>query len=105
MLAERDLVFGSDVPEETGTRAKAHRVGIRPDPGETGRLNPVKDQAQIEGLLNGLRELRERQSAIVERIRQQSPRFASLQYPQPLDFSGGQVRAGRWHSPVVLQRG
>ena len=55
------------------------------------QLNPVKEQAQIEGLLNRIRELRDRQSQIVEQIRQQSPRLASLQYPQPLDVKGVQA--------------
>jgi CHAT domain-containing protein len=54
------------------------------------RLNPVKDQVQVEHLLNRTRELRESQAQIVEQIRQKSPRLASLQYPQPLDLEGVQ---------------
>ena len=100
MLAERDLVFTSDVPEELERERERIASEYDQTQAKLGRLNPAKDQAQTESLLNRLRELRERQSAIVERIRQQSPRLASLQYPQPLDANG--VRSALDAGTVLL---
>jgi CHAT domain-containing protein/Tfp pilus assembly protein PilF len=85
MLAERDLLFSADLPEETERERKHIAWEYDQTQARLGQLNPGKDQTQIEGLLNGLRELRGRQSQMVEQIRQQFPRLASLQYPQPLD--------------------
>ena len=91
MLAERDLVFTADVPEEIERERK--RIAWEYDQAQArlAKLNPLKEQTQIDALLNQIRELRDRQSDIVEQIRQQSPRLASLQYPQPLDVKGVQA--------------
>jgi CHAT domain-containing protein/Tfp pilus assembly protein PilF len=91
MLAERDLVFAADLPKETERERKRIAWEYDQTQARLEQLNPAKDPAQIEGLLNGLRELRDRQSQMVEQIRQQSPRLASLQYPRPLDVRGVQA--------------
>ena len=107
MLAERDLVFTADLPGELERERKRMHGGMTKHRQDWARLNPVKDPARIEELfLNRIRELRDSQSQIVDQIRQQSPRLASLQYPQPL----GRVRecrsvVGPRHRSVVLQRG
>lgn len=91
MLAERDLVFTADVPEATERDRKRIAWEYDRTQARLAQLNPLKEQAQIEAALNQIRELRDRQSDIVARIRQQSPRLASLQYPQPLDVKAVQA--------------
>jgi CHAT domain-containing protein/Tfp pilus assembly protein PilF len=95
MLAERDLVFTADVPEETERERK--RIAWEYDQihAKLAQLNPLSDQVQIDGLLNRIRELRDRQSDTAEQIRQKSPRLASLQYPQPLDLGAVQAALDR----------
>jgi CHAT domain-containing protein/Tfp pilus assembly protein PilF len=91
MLGERDLVFTADVPEDIERERK--RIAWEYDQAQArlARLNPVKEQTQIEALLTQIRELRDRQSDVVARIRQRSPRLASLQYPAALDVKGVQA--------------
>jgi CHAT domain-containing protein/Tfp pilus assembly protein PilF len=91
MLAERDLVFTTDVPEEIDRERK--RIAWEYDRAQArlARLNPVEEAGQVESSLNRLRELRDNQAQLVEQIRQKSPRLASLQYPQPLDVKAVQA--------------
>jgi CHAT domain-containing protein len=91
MLAERDIVFTADVPEDVERERKRIAWEYDQTHAQLARLNPLKEQTQIDGLLNQIRELRDRQSDFVARIRQQSPRLASLQYPQPLDVRSAQA--------------
>ncbi len=100
MLGERDLVFTADVPEDIERERK--RIAWEYDQAQAtlARLNPVREQAQVDTALAHIRELRERQSEIVARIRQQSPRLAALQYPQALDVNG--VRATLDPGTLVL---
>ena len=87
MLAERDLVFTADVPEDTERERK--RIAWEYDQAQArlARLNPLKEQAQIDASLHQIRELRDRRADIVTRIRQQSPKLAALQYPQALEVN------------------
>jgi len=86
MLAERDLAFGTEVPEELELARK--RVGLEYDRAQQniGRLNPVRDKDKIEPLVSRLNELRLEQAKIGEQIRNASPKYASLRYPRPLGF-------------------
>ena len=89
-LAERDLMFKADIPADVRPRAALDRRRLRPD-----RRRPVLSQARQTGgsakHLMHLRELRDRREALVTRVRQVSPRFAALKYPQPLQLD--QIRA------------
>jgi CHAT domain-containing protein/Flp pilus assembly protein TadD len=91
MMAERDLLFSADVPDDIERERK--RIAWDYDRAQEGlaNLNPAQEQAKIEASLTRIRELRELQSRLIERVRRQSPRFASLQYPQPLDFKAAQA--------------
>jgi CHAT domain-containing protein/tetratricopeptide (TPR) repeat protein len=91
MLAERDLVFTTDVPEALERDRKRLAREYDQTQARLARLNPLNEQSQIEALLNRLRELRDDQSSVIERIRHTSPRLASLQYPQPLNFKAAQA--------------
>jgi CHAT domain-containing protein/Tfp pilus assembly protein PilF len=91
MMAERDLIFTADIPADVEQERKRIAWDYDQTQEKLARLNPLKDQAQIDTSLNQLRELRNRQTHVVERIRQTSPRLASLQYPQPLDVKASRA--------------
>jgi CHAT domain-containing protein/Tfp pilus assembly protein PilF len=86
MLAERDLVFLADVPEELERGRKRTAWDYDRIQGRLAELNPEKDKAEIEKLLGDLRILRSRQTEIAEQIKKVSPNFAALQYPEALDL-------------------
>jgi CHAT domain-containing protein/Tfp pilus assembly protein PilF len=90
MLAERDLVL-SELPEELEQQRKRIAWEYDKTQDDLRDLNPVKDRTAIERLIGRLRELRESQLRIIEQIRRQSPRLASLRYPKPMDASGVQA--------------
>ena len=88
MLAERDLVFASEIPADLARERKLTDGEYDRTQAKLGELSPKQDAQAIEGLLVRLRELREKQGEIAERVKKISPRLASLQYPQPLDLAG-----------------
>ena len=90
MLAERDLVFAADLPGDLGRERTLVNADYDRTQSAIARLSPAKDAAEIERLLARLRELRDKREQITQTIRKASPRFASLQYPQPLDLDGAQ---------------
>ena len=49
-------------------------------------LNPAIDDGQIDKLQTRLRGLNSDRERLITQIRQLSPRFAALHYPQPLDL-------------------
>ena len=89
MLAERDLLFSADLPPDLARQRKQADAEYDKTQSALSNLSAAKDAAEIERLTAHLREVRDRQQAIVEQIRKTSPRFAALQYPQPLDLAGG----------------
>lgn len=88
MLAERDLMFGSDVPEAIQNERRLNATDYDAVQADLTHLSPVKDAAKIEQLLARERDLASKRALIRERIKQSSPRLAALQYPQPLDVEG-----------------
>ena len=88
MLAERDLLFGADLEPELARERRQADTEYDRVQAAVSRLSPGEDDKEIDTLLGRQRELRERQEEIVARIRRASPRFASLQYPQPLELAG-----------------
>lgn len=88
MLAERDLVFSSEVPADIDRARKGNAAEYDRTQAQLAQLSPTKDRQKVEELSTRLRHLSEERGQIVERIRVQSPRLASIQYPQPLDLAG-----------------
>jgi CHAT domain-containing protein len=87
LLAERDLAFAADLPSELAAkRREADREydGVQ---SALASLDPKKDEAEIARLHDKQREARVKQEEVATRIRKASPRFASLQYPEPLDLA------------------
>ena len=90
MLAERDLVFATDLPADLARERSSINADYDRTQAAIAALNPGKDAAGIDRLLARLRELRDRREQVAQTIRKTSPRFASLVYPQPLDLAGAQ---------------
>jgi CHAT domain-containing protein len=88
MLAERDLVFASDVPPDLRLARKRNAADYDRVQSQISALNPAKDQKSINELLTRLRDLNIEREQIAEQIKRTSPRFASLEYAQPLDLAG-----------------
>jgi len=88
MLAERDLLFAPDLPADIGEERRT--IDSRYDRvlTELGNLDDSGDRpaARRGALVAELRTLRDRREAIAAKVRQLSPRFAALQYPQPLEL-------------------
>jgi CHAT domain-containing protein/Tfp pilus assembly protein PilF len=91
MLAERDLVFADEIPEELDRQRR--RIDRDYDAIQTKLLglSLARDRAEVDRLRDQERELRRGRDALAEQIRAASPRLASLKYPQPLDRAGVQA--------------
>ena len=87
MLAERDLSFKSDVPPELERERRQIAAEYDRTQAAMARLDSVRNTADLNRLQVRLGELRDQREAIAQRVRQASPRFASLQYPQTLDVT------------------
>ena len=87
-LAQRDLALSADVPAELERARRLANEEYDRTQGQIRALNPKDDAKKIEEGLVRLAELRQNQAEIAERIRQASPRYGALQYPQPLDLTG-----------------
>jgi CHAT domain-containing protein len=86
MLAERDLVLSSDVPADIERARKRNAAEYDRTQAQLAQLNPTKDRQKVDELVARLRDLNAERGQIIEKIKNVSPRFASLQYPQPLDL-------------------
>ncbi len=84
MLAERDIAFSADIPEELDRERR--RVGVLYDRAlkKLDGLNPRDHEKEIEAVREELRRLDDEAGDIEVQIRKASPRLAALRYPQPL---------------------
>jgi CHAT domain-containing protein/tetratricopeptide (TPR) repeat protein len=100
LLGERDVRL-RDLPPKIA--AERRRVNAEYDRvvSQLAPLSAGRDDAEIERLTGELRDLRTRQEEILARIRLESPRFAALQNPQPLDLAG--ARAALDPGTVLLE--
>ena len=89
MLAERDLVFAGDVPADLERESKLTDAAYDKVQAELKDLS-AKDKGRQEDVVTRLRELRQKQEQIAERLKKASPRYGALHYPQPLDLSATQ---------------
>jgi CHAT domain-containing protein/tetratricopeptide (TPR) repeat protein len=91
MLAVRDLQFPADLPPELVHEQRVNQAAYDRAQADLLRLMPDKDAPEIERLQGRLRELRDQNEQLATRIRQASPHFASIHYPQPLDSAGARA--------------
>jgi CHAT domain-containing protein/Tfp pilus assembly protein PilF len=94
MLAERDLFFGKEIPEELISEQKRTDKEYDEVQSEIGGLDPDADMEDFRELCGKLAELREKRGEISGRIKESSPRLASLQYPEPLNLAGTEQLLG-----------
>lgn len=95
MLAERDVVFGLDVPPDLDRRRRLNGVAthrVRERLADLSRNESDEISAGTEELL----KLRREHEEIRQSIRRSSPRLAALAYPEPLDLAaaGRAIEAG-----------
>lgn len=88
MLAERDLLFPADVPADLQRERKLNAVAYDRVQSQLAGLDAVKDRARVDTLLSQLRKLTAERAWIEQRIKEASPRYAQLQYPEPLSLQG-----------------
>ena len=84
MLAERDLLFGADVPVEMDRQRRMLNAEQRKALEAMGELS-IGDEEKIRGLRLGLEEIQGKQAELQKAIKETSPHLAALQYPAPLD--------------------
>ncbi len=84
LLAERDLVLDADLPEEL--RQERQRLTTEYDQLQQKLINAAPDQQSA--LATERRALQARRAALTERLRVESPRYAQLKHPVPLDYMG-----------------
>lgn len=89
MMGERDLLL-ADVPEDLARDLRLQEVAYSRAQDALTKLEGADDVKEKE-LSARLRDVRDARARIVGKIRETSPRVASLRYPQPLDLDG--VRA------------
>jgi CHAT domain-containing protein len=87
MLAERDLIFPSDVPAEIQETRRLNAAAYDRVQSDIAKLSPTKDSEKVELLHSRMLELGAEREQIADEIKKTSPRFAALQYPQPLDLT------------------
>jgi tetratricopeptide (TPR) repeat protein len=85
MIAERDLVFGSDIPKELDERRRRIATTYNRELRKLSALTSADGIDAVEASRNILTDLRDQAGEIEALIRQASPRLATLQYPVPLD--------------------
>jgi CHAT domain-containing protein len=86
MLAERDLQLGADLPADIARDLKSTDAEYDRVSAALAR-DGAADKAAADRLAGRLRELRDTRERLVRRVRQQSPRFGALQYPESLDLA------------------
>lgn len=85
MLAERDLLFSADLPADISRAREMLNTQHERIQKAINAVDAADDPDRRDRLVAQLRELRDRREEIAQRIRLASPRFAALQYPEPLD--------------------
>ncbi|MBP7867501.1 MAG: CHAT domain-containing protein [Acidobacteria bacterium] len=91
MLSMRELVFPGEVPEALDAEWK--RLALETDAARRAlaKHDMKADSREIDALHSRLRELQALREQLMVRIREASPRLASLRRPQPLDTEGARA--------------
>jgi CHAT domain-containing protein len=86
MLAERDLMFSDDLPADLMREWREVDADYAQTQGQLSHAQLGMAAADLESLRAHVRELGEQKIDLKRRIREASPRVASLRYPQPLSL-------------------
>lgn len=88
MIAEREILFGSQVPGELELRRRRLAREYERTQSAMRELDARRDSDALLALNARLEELRAQRQDIVDRVRAASPRLAALRYPRSLDAAG-----------------
>ena len=88
MIGERDLLPSGDITAALELERRHAAADYDSVQGELGTLSPQRDGDKITELKMRLIDLRVKREDVERRIKNASPRYASLRYPQPLDETG-----------------
>jgi CHAT domain-containing protein/Tfp pilus assembly protein PilF len=88
LLAERDLFFSGDIPEELIIEQNMISHEYEKARAKMNLLSPHADSAEIAELSSKISSLKEQQADIRDKIKKTSPRLGMLKYPEPLPISG-----------------
>jgi CHAT domain-containing protein/Tfp pilus assembly protein PilF len=91
MLAERDLLFAADIPEELAEAQHRNRREIDRLQERLAAVDPQRQAADTRGLQEELALALRRRDELVETVRRASPRLAALRYPRPLEAAAAQA--------------
>ncbi len=86
MLAEREIDFSRDVPEELLTERKNINNAYDGIQARMASADLVSDAEELVKLRDEFLLLRDRKEEISDRIKKSSPRYGALQYPDPVGF-------------------
>ncbi len=90
MLAERDIAFNTDIPDELDEERRQLSVRYDGKLRQLARHNIQGDLNDVEELRRELEEFQRKAGDLEGRIRLASPQLAALQYPSPLGVHGVQ---------------
>ncbi len=88
MLAERAVDFSAGAPKELLQKQQELEWQREAAYKQLSQLDPHKDEGRREQLRAALASLAVARRQLIAEIRQRSPKYAALQYPQPLDLEG-----------------
>jgi CHAT domain-containing protein/tetratricopeptide (TPR) repeat protein len=100
LMAERDLSIEDELPRDVVQQRQQLDADYERAKEGIARLDPEQDAAKVGTLTSALRDLRDKQAGLAERIRAVSPRIKDLRYPEPLDADG--ARAALTADSVLL---
>jgi CHAT domain-containing protein/Tfp pilus assembly protein PilF len=102
MLAERQIDFTQDAPPQLLQRQQEIDQQRKRTYDQLANLS-ANDNEPIQQLHTQLRDLNRQQETLTAELRQTSPRYADLQYPQPLDLPGVQASLDAGTLALVYQ--
>ena len=86
LMAERDLVFAADVPEDLEHARRQLAIEHDRIQNQLTTLDVATAPERFEALSARLRSLFERRDVLAEEIREASPRLGAIRYPRALDL-------------------
>lgn len=90
MIFESSLESTADAPDELLRKQREVIEQRNASYYQLSRLDPGKNLEEIESLRRRIESLVLQQRRLTSEIRERSPRYASLQYPEPLDLTRAQ---------------
>jgi CHAT domain-containing protein/Tfp pilus assembly protein PilF len=91
LLSQRPLLFSVALPADLARARQINRASYDRAQTELEAIDPGKDPAKAERLLARLRDLRDEQVEIQQKVRAASPRVAEMERPVPCDLASARA--------------